>query len=202
MIKNIVFDMGNVLILYDARRYVADYTDNAEDADLIMRHLFRSVEWIRMDRGAITQEQAVESVCKRLPERLHKTVQLLFDNWHEDIPPFPEMEVLVEKLKTAGYGIYLLSNTSVKFHEYRRHIPALKHFDGEFISADWGMLKPDPAIYTTFCQHFGLVPSQCFFIDDVSANIEGAMLAGMQGAVFHGDATVLEEELRQAGVEF
>lgn len=200
MIKNIVFDMGNVLVLYDARRYIDAFCDNAEDGDLLMRNLFRSVEWIRMDRGTITQAQTIESVCKRLPQRLHHTVQLLLDNWHEDIPPLPEMEALVAKLKAAGYQIYLLSNTCDRYHEFRKNIPALKYFDGEFISADWGMLKPDPLIFTTFCQHFGLVPKQCFFIDDIAANIEGAMVAGMQGAVYHGNIDALVGELQAAGV--
>lgn len=202
MIKNIVFDMGNVLVLYDARRFIDAHTDNAEDGELLMRHLFRSVEWIRMDRGVITQEETIASVCRRLPQRLHATVGLLLDNWHEDIPPFPEMETLVAKLKQAGYGIYLLSNTCAKYHQFRRNIPALKYFDGEFISADWGMLKPDPVIYTTFCQHFGLVPAQCYFVDDMAANIEGALRAGMLGGIYHGSTALLEEELRHAGLVF
>lgn len=202
MIKNIVFDMGNVLVLYDASRFIQAFVPDKEDGVLLMQNIFRSVEWIRMDRGAMTQEEAAESICKRLPARLHSTVTTLFDNWHEDIPDFPEMEELCGKLKSAGYGIYLLSNTCNRYHHFRRHISALRYFDGEFISADWGMLKPDPLIYRTFCQHFGLTPAQCFFIDDMPANIEGAYVAGMQGAVYHGDVKLLEQQLRSAGVEF
>lgn len=202
MIKNIVFDMGNVLVMYDARRFVDSCTDSAEDGELLMRNIFRSVEWISMDRGVMTQQQGLESICKRLPERLHGTAALLLDSWHHDIPPFPEMEALAGKLKAAGYKIYLLSNTSSRFHDFRVRIPALRYFDGEFISADWGMLKPDPVIYTTFCNHFGLVPAQCFFIDDIAANIEGARLACMQGTVYHGDISLLQEDLTGAGIEF
>ena len=70
MIKNIVFDMGGVLINFDAQRYTARFVPDPADYELIRRELFRSVEWIRMDRGSITDEQAVSSVCRRLPERL------------------------------------------------------------------------------------------------------------------------------------
>ncbi|MEG2073699.1 MAG: HAD family phosphatase, partial [Angelakisella sp.] len=125
MIENIVFDMGNVLILYDANRFIKKYTDNDEDGILLMRNIFRSVEWIQMDRGTMTQEQAFESICKRVPTRLHTAVQLLLDNWHEDLPPNPKMEMLAQRLKKAGYHIYLLSNTSAAYHDFRRHIPAL-----------------------------------------------------------------------------
>lgn len=200
MIKNIVFDMGNVLVKYDAQRFVDRHTHSDEDCGLLMRNIFHSVEWISMDRGTMTQQQGLERICKRLPERLHSIAADLLESWHHDIPPFPEMETLVESLKAAGYKIYLLSNTSARFHDFRVRIPALRHFDGEFISADWGMLKPDPVIYTTFCNHFGLVPAQCFFIDDVAANIEGAQLAGMQGTVYHGEVSLLIDDLKIAGV--
>lgn len=200
LIENIVFDMGNVLVKYDAQRFIDSCTPSDKDGELLMRTIFRSVEWISMDRGTITQQQGLEGICKRLPERLYATAEHLLDSWHNDIPPFPEMEELAAKLKGAGYKIYLLSNTSARFHDFRVHIPALRYFDGEFISADWGMLKPDPVIYTTFCGHFGLVPARCFFIDDVAANIEGAQLAGMKGTVYHGDVAWLEEDLRRAGV--
>lgn len=201
MIKNIVFDMGNVLVKYDAQRFVDNCAKSIEDGELLMRNIFRSVEWISMDRGVMTQQQGLESICKRLPERLQGIAAELMESWHHDIPPFPEMEALVEKLKGAGYKIYLLSNTSARFHDFRVRIPALQYFDGEFISADWGMLKPDPVIFTTFCSHFGLVPAQCFFIDDVAANIEGAQLAGMRGTVYHGDVAWLEKDLQGAGVK-
>lgn len=200
MIKNVVFDMGNVLILYDAQRFIDTYAPDPADGQLLMRNVFRSVEWIKMDRGSINQQEAAESICKRLPERLHPTVTLLLDNWHEDIPPFPEVEELCGRIKQAGYKLYLLSNTSAKYHRYRRHIGALRYFDGEFISADWGLLKPDPRIYYAFFQHFGLTPAECFFIDDAPANIEGAELAGMRGAVYHNDVVLLENQLLEAGV--
>ena len=64
MIKNIVFDMGGVLISFDAQRYTARFVPDPADYELIRRELFRSVEWIRMDRGSITDEQAVSSVCR------------------------------------------------------------------------------------------------------------------------------------------
>lgn len=199
-IKNLVFDMGNVLIQYNARYYLEKYVPDEADRVLLMREVFQSVEWVRMDHGTITETQAVEASCTRLPARLHETAALLYRTWNQDIPPVPGMEPLIARLKAAGYGIYLLSNTSVRYHEFRKNIPALRWFDGEFISADWHLLKPDPAIFRTFCQHFGLVPAQCLFVDDLPANVYGAQRAGMEGVVFYGDAEDLERRLAGYGV--
>lgn len=194
-IKQLVFDMGNVLIRYNARYYLEKYVPDEGDRTLLMREVFQSVEWVRMDHGSITEEEAVAGSCRRLPARLHETAALLYRSWNQDIPPIPGMEPLIGRLKAAGYGIYLLSNTSVRYHGFRQNIPALRWFDGEFISADWRLLKPDPAIFRAFCQHFGLVPGQCLFVDDLPANVYGAQCAGMEGVVFYGDTEDLEKRL-------
>lgn len=203
MIKNIVFDMGNVLISYNPERYIEKYCgDDEDDKRLLLQEVFQGVEWIRTDRGTMTDEEAVMSICRRVPHRLHKTVEALFCHWHEDIPPVAGMEELILRLKEAGYRIYILSNTCRNYHSFRKRLPAIEYFDGEFISADWRLLKPSREIYQTFCSHFRLVPAECFFIDDMPANIEGAMEIGMNGFIFRGDLGALEDALKDAGVLF
>ena len=201
MIKNIVFDMGNVLISFDAERYTARFVPDPADYPLIRRELFRSVEWIQMDRGTITDEEAVKSVCSRLPARLHQAVQDILDNWHQDIPPLDGIYELVKELKEKGYGIYLLSNTSSRFYNFRKNIPALRFFDGEFISADCHLVKPEPGIYEKFLAQFALDGAQCVFIDDVPLNVEGAVRCGIHGVVYHGSPDLLRQQLRQMGVD-
>lgn len=201
MIHNIVFDMGGVLINFDAQRYTARFVPDPADYELIHRELFRSVEWIRMDRGSITDEEAVACVCRRLPERLHQAVADILEHWHQDIPPLDGVYDLVEELKGKGYGIYLLSNTCTRFHSFRKSIPALRFFDGEFISADCHLVKPEPGIYLRFLEQFSLRPEECVFIDDVPLNIEAAIRCGFYGLVYHGDPARLRRELRALGVD-
>ena len=201
MIHNIVFDMGGVLINFDAQRYTARFVPDPADYELIHRELFRSVEWIRMDRGSITDEEAVACVCRRLPERLHQAVADILEHWHQDIPPLDGVYDLVEELKGKGYGIYLLSNTCTRFHSFRKNIPALRFFDGEFISADCHLVKPEPGIYLRFLEQFTLRPEECVFIDDVPLNIEAAIRCGFYGLVYHGDPARLRRELRALGVD-
>lgn len=201
MIQNIVFDMGRVLIAFDADRYITRFVPDPADYELIRRELFHSVEWVRMDRGSITDEETVASVCRRLPERLHRAVGEILEHWHQDIPPLDGVYDLVEELKGKGYGIYLLSNTCSRFHSFRENIPALRFFDGEFISADCHLVKPEPGIYLRFLEQFGLRPEECVFIDDVPLNIEAAIRCGFYGVVYHNDPARLRRELRGLGVD-
>ena len=142
MIKNILFDMGNVLIRFDRDLFLTRLGVEGEDKKLLMREVFLSVEWVQMDRGSIAEAEAVRRICARVPERLHDAVEKLVAMWDRPILPIDGMYELVEELKNAGYGIYLLSNASVRQHEYWPRIPAHVFFDGTIISADEGVMKP------------------------------------------------------------
>ena len=201
MIKNIVFDMGGVLISFDAQRYTARFVPDPADYELIRRELFRSVEWIRMDRGSITDEQAVSSVCRRLPEHLRGPARELTLNWWRRwLLPVEGMADLVRELKGLGYGVYLLSNAKLDLPLYFDRIPGSECFDGKIVSADWKLLKPQPEIYETLLREYGLRAEECFFIDDLNINIEGAWLVGMDGAIFDEDLPRLRRALNDAGV--
>ena len=201
MIKNVVFDMGGVLIRFDAELYTARFVPDPADYELMRRELFRSIEWVWMDRGTITDDEVVAAVCARLPERLHQAVRDILDNWHQDIPPLDGVYDLVKELKGKGYRIYLLSNTCTRFHEFRKNIPALEFFDGEFVSCDFHFVKPEPGIYLRFLEYFHLRPEECVFIDDDPRNIEGAVRCGMGGVIYHGDPAHLRLRLRELGVD-
>lgn len=201
MIRNILFDMGNVLIRFDRDYFIDRLGVAQEDKGLLMREVFQSVEWVQMDRGSIVEAQAVEQICKRLPERLHDAAEKLVAMWDRPILPIEGMYELIEELKNAGYGIYLLSNASLRQHEYWPRIPAHVFFDGTIISADEQVMKPDAEYYLRALNRFGLKAQECFFVDDVPVNIEGALFCGIPGAIFRGDAKLLRQQMREAGIQ-
>ena len=201
MIRNILFDMGNVLIYFDRNLFLNRLDITEEDKKLLMREVFLSVEWVRMDRGTMVEAEALASCCARLPERLHWAAEKLIMEWDALSMPVPGMCELIEELKNKGYGIYLLSNASFRQHAYWPNIEASRFFDGKLISADEGIIKPQPEIYRLMLERFALKAEECFFIDDMSVNIEGAFTCGISGAVFHDDMTLLRRALREAGVE-
>ncbi|MBQ6734024.1 MAG: HAD family phosphatase [Lachnospiraceae bacterium] len=202
MIKNIIFDMGSVLIRFDRNLFIerTGITDPA-DKELLMREVFLSLEWARMDRGSLTDEEAFQIMCKRLPERLHDAAHKLVAFWDRPILEIEGMYELIEELKGKGYGIYLLSNASYRQHEYWPRIPASKFFDDKLVSCDVHLVKPQPEIYRLMLEKFSLQAEECFFIDDVPMNIEGAFFCGIAGAVFHDDVQELRRKMREAGVD-
>ena len=199
MIRTIVFDMGNVLLRFDPPYFIRR-AGAEEDRALLLREVYQSLEWARMDRGSMTEAEAAAAMCARLPERLHSTVHALVDAWDRPILPVEGMEQLVSELKAAGYGIYLLSNASLRQHEYWPRVPGSSLFDGTLISADVGLVKPQPEIYRLLCETFALKAEECVFIDDAINNAEGAFLCGMHPVVFHGDVAELRQKLRLLGV--
>lgn len=200
MIRNIIFDMGGVLIQFDREYFIQRLGFQQEDARVLMNEVFRSLEWARLDRGTISQENAIEQICARLPEQLHTAVSDLIARWDQPIIPMVGMYELIEELKNNGYGVYLLSNATLRQHEYWNNIPCSCLFDGKLISADVKLVKPQPEIYHLICETFGLTSTECFMIDDTPQNIEGAFEANMSGFVFNGDVSALRKSLKESGV--
>ena len=171
MIRNIILDMGNVLIHWCPERFVERYGLSEEDRALVLQEVFTSVEWIQLDRGIISFEEGIGAMCRRLPERLHTAArELTLDWWRDCLFPVEGMGELVRELKGLGYGIYLLSNAKADLPLYFDRIPGSECFDGRIVSADWKLLK-----------------------------VEAALLVGMSGTIFRG-AKELRRALIEAGV--
>ena len=202
MIKNIVFDMGNVLVYFNRDMFLdrVGVTD-PEDRKLLTREIYLSLEWSRMDRGSLTPKKAEELMRARIPERLHPYVTGLVSEWARPILPVPGMAELVKELKENGYGIYLLSNAACDQHTYWPEIPGHEYFDGTLISADVLHVKPEREIYEHLCVKFSLKPEECVFIDDSTVNAEGAYFSGIAPIVFHDDVAEVREKLAGLGVK-
>ena len=197
MIKNIVFDMGNVLLRFDPAYYLRDYPE--KDREVLNREIYQSPDWLALDRGELTEPELIRLVESRLPAHLVKEAEKLI-RWYELTLLVDGMEELVHDLYRKNYPIYLLSNTSLAFHNFRTVLNVLQYFSGEFISADYGILKPDERIYHIFCEQFGLLPEECLFIDDSHTNIESAIRVGFHGIVFDGSTENLRRQLAGLGI--
>ncbi len=204
MIRNVLFDMGNVLVRFAPDVFLGrSGVDDPADRDLLMRTVYRSIEWVRLDRGDLTEEQALAVMYPKLPERLHPAAERLVTHW--DRPPLPVagMEELAEELQQAGYGLYLLTNAGPRHPEYWARFSVARLFPPErvFLSARWHLLKPEAAFFETALKHFGLKAEECLLVDDFPLNVEAAIRCGTDGVVFHGSAALLREELRARGMK-
>lgn len=183
--KNIVFDMGGVLLDFSQAglmRYFFGHL-SPEDQETIRQAVFPSGLWNRMDRGDFDENEMARLVCAQLPQELHAVVTNMILHYFDAMPPLPTNE-LIPQLKARGQRVYLLTNAPHAFHREKVRLPYLHLFDGVFASCDVNLLKPDPAIYRSFLQKFGLRAEDCFFIDDMQANIDGAAAVGIAGHCF------------------
>ena len=108
-----------------------------------------------------------------------------------EMRPDPLMFDLVEKLKSAGVRVALLSNSWGNTYP-REQIDAL--FDPVVISGEVGMRKPNPEIFAHTLKLLGVKPGEVVFIDDAVANIEGARWAGLR-TVLHIDIQTTKSQL-------
>ena len=200
MIRNIIFDMGNVLLRFEPELFMERLGVAPEDRPLLWREIYHSREWVQMDHGTLLEADAAQIIAARVPERLRGAVEKLVTQWDRPLLEVEGMRELAAELKSMGYKLYLLSNAGKRQHDYWPRLPVSQYFDGKLISADVRLLKPDYAIYRLLCARFSLEPAECFFIDDNPPNIEAAYCCGIDGAVFHNDVAVLRRDLNKAGI--
>ena len=185
---NFVFDMGGVLMDFDAARLASRGVDSPEDAELIRRALYASPSWALLDAGAISESTMEEIAMARLPERLWEAMLDGFSDWERHVPAFPEMNEEVARLHEQRYGCYLLSNAGTRWWRMKEYIPAMAVMDGFVVSAFERVMKPDPMIYTILCERYRIDPTTCVFVDDNADNCRGAERCGMRSYHYDGDA--------------
>ena len=194
-IKNVVFDMGNVLMLFDGPYFSAQFTDNEADAVALQRALFGSPAWNLLDSGTISYDTMLRVARAHLDERLWPNLDVCFAGWAAYSTPIEETNALAAELKREGYGIYLLSNAGTRIHDQLNHMPAWDLMDGAVVSGEERLMKPDPAIYQLLCERYGLLAEECLFVDDNADNCEGARVAGMRAVRYTGDVAAIREAL-------
>ena len=187
MIRNIVLDMGNVLLDFNPEISLDRYCSSEEEKSVIRNELFKGPEWLMGDKGEIKDKDRFYLVKVRVPDRYHNALRNCAENWDICMQPLKGAKEFVQTLRSNGYRVYVLSNASDLFYSYFPRFMPLEEFDGVFVSSDYLMLKPDVAIYRKFLEVFNLKAEECFFIDDIPQNAEGAREAGMNALQFKGD---------------
>ncbi|MDD7796145.1 HAD family hydrolase [Clostridium sp. 'White wine YQ'] len=199
MIKNIIFDLGNVLLDYNPVEYLMNKGIEKSKVKELINQVFLSEEWAMLDRGTITEEEAIEVLCKRSKEN-EDLIRLAMDNWYEILTPIEESVEILKAVKGAGYKTYILSNFHLVAHENvtKKH-DFFEHFDGGVFSFKEKLLKPEEEIYKLVLDRYNMKAEETIFIDDTAINIEAANKLGINGIVFKG-AEDLRDELSKYGV--
>ena len=173
MIKNIVFDLGKVLLDFCPEKYLERKIPK-DVCERVYEDMFLSKEWIMLDRGVISEKQAIADIIARDKE-MEKYIECAFDNWYELLKPIEKNVDILRKLKDKNYNVYYLSNFhDLAFKYVNKKYSFFKLFDGGIVSYKEKLLKPEKEIYEALLDTYSLVSEECLFIDDTKVNIDAA----------------------------
>lgn len=174
MYKNVIFDLGNVLLNFKPEEYLKTRIIEADKVSEVYKAIFRSEEWIMLDRGTLTEEEA-KGIFVKNNSIIGNLIELALENWYEMLTPIEGTVDILKGLKNADYKVYFLSNYHLLAFEYvTKQYDFFKLFDGGIVSYKEKLIKPEEDIYKRIIEEYCIKPEESIFIDDSQANIEGA----------------------------
>lgn len=199
MIKNIVFDIGNVLVEFRPEKVFIEIGISPEKVEGLANATVYSKLWPELDRGIMAEEEVFEKMKEAAPEYTEEIDLLVKDGKENLVHSFDYAAVWLKELQEKGYKIYLLSNYPESFFELhsKNQFTFLPYVDGKVVSAYVKLIKPDVKIYETLLEKYQLKAEECVFLDDRLENVQGAEQAGMRGIHFNSyeDANEKLQEL-------
>ncbi len=199
-IKNIVFDIGNVLVKWSPLDIVKK-TFTHGNAQKIVEKIFRSETWRALNLGKITEAEAIDQFCLD-GEFNQEEMKLLFHHIKATQDPIPGVMELLVNLYERGYALFALTDNVKEIISYlHERYDFWQYFSNVVVSANIGLMKPDPAIFNHLLATCNLLPEQTLFIDDYSANVEAAQSLSINAFQFF-DADQCKNKLIDLGVSF
>lgn len=183
MIKNIIFDLGNVIINYNQKKIINNFTEKEEEIKYIYDEIFHAPEWTLMDLGDITNDEAIEIINKRNQFKYETLTQDFLHEWYKKQPINRDIVEIAKILKNNGYNLFVLSNMANQTYEYFKNDEFFSLCTGIVISAHEHVKKPDEKVYRLLLNRYNLNAEECLFIDDDDSgkNYETANKIGIKG---------------------
>jgi epoxide hydrolase-like predicted phosphatase len=180
MIKNLIFDLGNVLLSWKPEEFFDENGYSPEKTAVIIRDIFRSEEWLLLDNGDITINEAINMISARSSLKTDE-IRAVFDLRSSIIFPLALNVKMLPALKKKGFKLYFLSNFPDDiFDDLLKKYDFFKYFDGGLISARVNASKPGRKIYEILLEKYSLKPEECLFADDSLLNVRGAESLGIK----------------------
>jgi putative hydrolase of the HAD superfamily len=193
MVKNIIFDLGNVLISFRPSEYFDKNNYPETIKTTILSDIFSSKEWLMLDNGEITTVEAVDAIALKSSLKKEEIAHIFNLRTEMMFPLDPNVRLLPE-LKKRGFKLYYLSNFPMDiFEEVRTGYYFFKYFDGGLISAEAKYSKPHSRIYEILLERYSLIAEECLYIDDIEINVKAAEASGMKGHVTNGSLEISKE---------
>lgn len=184
MIKNIVFDLGMVLVSFNWRDYLDSLNFHEDIKEKMIEKAFDMAVWNEHDRGVLSDEAFIEFASQDAPE-IKYPLRKYMSGVGFICKEYPYAREWICSLKQRGYHVYILSNYGETPYKYaREHFSFLGEVDGTVISSEVKFVKPEAEIYRYLLDRYCLNAEETVFLDDREDNVEAAKKLGIWGIVF------------------
>ena len=182
MIRNLVFDLGNVLIEWNSEKILTSFESEKERRQLLRQVIFESGIWHQTDKGELSLKEACDKVLVQLDDSYHSAVQDIFYNWYEVVEVYSGLQEQIGLWAEQGYRIYILSTTCEIFYHIEKAglLPIYPLLSGYILSSEVGVVKPEEEIYQKLLKKYEIDPTESVFIDDIQANLDTAAELGFE----------------------
>lgn len=201
MIKNVIFDVGQVLVAWEPVEAMRALGMDEETVRAVADATVHTSDWDEADRGALSDEELLTGFIRKAPA-YEAQIRNFWEHVNRAIYPFPYVGEWMRTLKDKGYRLYILSNygawTYAKTKE--QSLGFLKDVDGALFSFEVKQIKPEPEIYHSLLERFHLRAEECVFLDDRQNNVDGAIACGISAIRFTGYEDA-RQKLKEYGVE-
>lgn len=204
MIRNIIFDLGNVIINYNQEQIINNFTKKEEEIKYIYDEIFHAPEWELMDLGNITNNQVIEVINKRNEFKYQKLTDVFLHEWYKKQEINRDIVEIAKMLKKNGYKLFVLSNMANLTYEYFKNDEFFSLCTGIVISAHEHVKKPDEKVYRLLLERYNLNAEECLFIDDDDSgkNYKTANKIGIKGRrIIPNNAEDVRKLLLEFGIE-
>ncbi|MCI8947077.1 MAG: HAD family phosphatase [Lachnospiraceae bacterium] len=200
MIKNIVFDIGNVLTYYTWESHIHSFGFSEAVRERVIRATVKSEAWNEFDRGVLNDEEVIGLLVQNDPG-VEKEIRRMMENVGGLVSKADYAIPWIQELKGKGYHVYYLSNFSFKAEKECSHaLDFMPYMDGGILSCKEKLIKPQPEIYARLLEIYDLIADECVFLDDLDVNVRAAKAAGLHGILFTTREAALRE-LAELGVK-
>ncbi len=183
-IKNIVFDIGNVLVRWDPLPVVINFFPEEQFPENLTTTIFKSKIWYDLNLGKLTETDAIKLYSKELKIAEDK-LQDLINSIKESLVPIDGSFELLNELYMLKFPLYCITDNIRELIVFLKNkYDFLTKFSDIVVSAELGVLKPNPLMYQKLINSHGFIPSETVFIDDLLPNIQGAIDLGWHGILF------------------
>lgn len=196
MIKNVIFDVGGVILDYHRETYLSPFGFDSETEKFVFKNVLFTPNWSRLLKGEISTQEFIDDAIHQHPD-FESVVKSFFDmeTLKKMLPVLNKTVDFVKELKNEGYKLFIISDIEIKTIDYLlSEIPEISTlFDDMIFSSQVHMVKKDGLVFDYALKRFNIDAKETLFVDDADRNLEQAQKYGINTFKFTSPETDISQ---------